>query len=636
MNLFKKIFMLSLMLTVSSALAFAEGQQERTLQSGGANDSGINATAEEGGPGFTGKGWLTNDNPFQYGDPKNAVKGGGFTHELGDFPDTFRKYGPSSSTAYIQRINDLMFEPLLDFDMQDQSFSPRLATHWKRNEDDSELYFRLNPDARWSDGKPVIADDIVATFNLLKDETLNDPNNFEVYKDVSVEKITPYIVKITHSAPSWRDFMYIANSVRIQPAHHLSKVDGAGYVEKYNKQFPPNSGPYTFDIDETIDGDLFVLKRREDFWAKDHKLNQGMYNFDYINYLVIRDENLTKEKFKKGDTDFYLELRSSWWVQEFDLENPEPAFDALTRGLVQKRRVFNYNPKGTGGLRLNMRKPPFDDVRMRKVAALLFNVDLLNKTMFFNEYDRMNSIFPHSIYENPSNPRYEYDPKTAAALLDEMGWTGRNSEGYRTKNGEVLTIKLSCTTRFVRVMTPLQEDMKKAGINFEIDAIDWNSLIERLDERRFEMISGIGSSGLDFPNPELSYSSSLADQEQSDNYSGFKDEEVDRLIAQYDVAKDAKERIAILQKIDNIVVNAIPTALGWGKSYTDRILFWNKFSMPEWYYSYNGNYVNYGDVSRYWWFDSEKAERLEEAMNDSSIKLDYGPQVIDYWNIQGK
>ncbi len=635
MNLFKKIFLLSLMLTVTSALAFAEGQQERTLQSGSSNSSGINATAEEGGPGFTGEGWLTNDNPFQYGDPKNAVKGGSLTHDLSDYPDTFRKYGPSSSTGFIQRINDLMFEPLLDFDMQDQTYSPRLATHWKRNEDDSELYFRLNTDARWSDGKPVVADDIVATFNLLKDETLNDPNWFDTFKDFTAVKVTDYIVKITNSAPNWRDFWYIAFRAKIYPAHHLTKVDGAGFIEKYNKQFTPNSGPYTFDIDKTIDGDLFVLKRRTDFWGKDLKLLQGVYNFDYINYLIIRDENLKKEKFKKGDTDFYLNLRSSWWAQEFNLENPEPAFDPLTRGLVQKRKVYNYYPKGRGGLVLNMRKPPFDDIRMRKVAALLFNVDLLNKTMFFNEYTRLNSIYPKSIYENPNNPKYEFDPKTANALLDEMGWTGRNSEGYRTKNGEALTINMSLTDRSVRVMTPLQEDMKKAGINLVMDVVDWNSLINRLDERRFDVIYGVAFGGLDFPNPSTSYKSSLADQPQSDNYCGFKNEEVDRLIEQYDAAKDARERITILQKIDNIVVNTIPIALGWGSAHTDRILFWNKFSMPEWYYSFNGSYRTYGDVSRFWWFDSEKADRLEEAMNDSSIKLDYGPQTIDYWNILG-
>ena len=626
----KKIAGILLFITMIVVLSCQDSGERRIEGESPIESEGGPVSAEDGGPGFDGEGWESNDNPVKYGDPR-AKKGGSFTFGWSEYPDTLRTEGAQSNQDQISSFGNLIYEVLLGFDLQTMEFSPGLASHWKRAEDDSWYEFRLDPEARWSDGEAVTADDVIATLNLMKDEGIGSPYNNELYARFTAEKLSDYIVRINNADPNWRHFLYMAASTRIYPAHYLEKIDGATYLEKYNDQMLPGTGPYIADMDEVVPGELFVLKRRPDYWAGDKEEAQGVYNFDTIRYLVIRDETIMKEKFKKGDIDLYIVARAQWWVEEFDLADPQPAFDALNRGLVQKRKIFTFDPKGTSGLAFNTRIAPFDDIRMRKAIAMLWDFDTLNATLFFGEYARTSSLYQGTPYMAPDRLRIGYDPAEANRLLDEMGWTGRDNQGYRSNaEGEVLGFVMPIVQILERIFTPLQEDLAKAGIKMELEIVDGSTIWQKVMERRFAVVYQ-GFTGLAIPNPESSLSSVMADQLNSNNIWGFKSERADELMKEYDIERDAGRRVEIIREIDQIVSESVIWAYGWHAPYTHRVLYWNKFDMPEWGLSYAGDYKG---IAAYWWYDPDLDEELKSAQDDSSIRLDYGPQELDYWGVQ--
>src|SRR5262249_2133879 len=152
--------------------------------------------------------------------------------------------------------------------------------------------------------------------------------------------------------------------------------------------------------------------------------------------VVVRDDNLAFEMFKKGDLDRYVVQRSPrQWVQELN-------FDNVQRGLIQKRKVFNNSPQERREFVFNMRRPPFDDIRVRKAMTLLLDRKLIVEKIMFNEYEPTNSFFAGTPYENPTNPKNEYDPQEALKLLADAGWKSRDSQGRLVKNGVPLQIEL--------------------------------------------------------------------------------------------------------------------------------------------------------------------------------------------------
>ena len=142
----------------------------------------------------------------------------------------------------------------------------------------------------------------------------------------------------------------------IFPAHVLQDVDGATYLKDYNFKLLPGTGPYVVDEADVVKGKVVTIRRRNDYWAEKDRRNVGLNNFDEIREIVVRDQNLAFEMFKKGDLDYYYVNISREWVEELN-------FDQVQRGLIQKRKIFNDNPSGIQGLAFNTRKPPFDDIR---------------------------------------------------------------------------------------------------------------------------------------------------------------------------------------------------------------------------------------------------------------------------------
>lgn len=575
--------------------------------------------AEQGGRGFKGDGWQTNTDFDLIGDPR-AVKGGTYHDFILDFPGTLRVEGPESNTSLNYMFKGLVYESLLNLHPTTLDFIPALATHWQISPDKLTYRFRIDPNARWADRQPVTADDVVASWDLLMDKGLQDPSNQLVFgkfdRPLAESK---YVVRVHSKQLNWRNFLYFSGML-IFPSHVLKKVDGATYLRDYNFKLLPGSGPYVINDSDVVKGRSLTIRRRQGYWAENQRRNIGLGNFDEIRDTVVRDQNLAFEMFKKGDLDFYYVNISRQWVQEMN-------FDKVQRGLIQKRKVFNDSPTGFSGIAFNTRKPPYDDIRVRKALTLLENRRLLIEKLFFNEYVPLNSYFAGGIYENPDNPKNEYDPQTALKLLAEAGWTSRDGQGRLVKNGQPFVVELLYSSKTAETwLTVFQDDLRKVGIGLNLRLLTPETQWKLEMERKFDTMS-TGWGALIFPNPETSFHSKLADQIDNNNITGVKNKRIDELCDLYDVEFDQQKRVAIIREIDGIVATQYHYALGWGAPF-QRIAYWNRFGHPDSYVSRIGDYT---DIINFWWVDGEKQQQLDAANRDGSKTLESGPVEVRYW-----
>jgi microcin C transport system substrate-binding protein len=583
-------------------------------------DAGADASvsAEQGGRGFTGEGWETNTDYDLIGDPR-ARKGGRFREAYGDFPNTLRYRGPDV-TEFGYMVHNLVYESLLNLHPTSLDWMPGLATHWQISSDRMTYRYRINPNARWSDGQPVVADDVVATWMLMMDKGLQDPSAqlvFEKYDKPVAE--TKYIVRVTSKVLNWRNFLYFSG-MPLYPAHVLKDIDGARYLKEYNYKMLPATGPYFVNESDIDRGNRITIRRRQDYWAANERRNVGTGNFDEIEQIVVRDDNLAFEMFKRGDLDYHYVFVPRQWVQEM-------SFDRVQRGLAQKRKVFNDSPKGTAGIAINTRKEPWNDIRVRRAFAHLLNRELLIEKILFNESIAKNSHF-FGNYANPTNPKNPYDPKTAMSLLAEAGWKDRDAQGRLVRTGRPLAVELLYYREdHEPAFTIYQEDLRKVGITLNLRRVTFETAVRLVDDRQFDL-AYLGYGGLLFPNPETQWHSSLADQKATNNVTGLKSPRIDALLKQYDVEFDQAKREAIIREIDGIAANEHHWILGWEGTPPYRLTYSYKFAHPD---SYLTRYGDNRDPMTLWWVDEEKERQLAQAARDNSMKFPVGQTEIHYW-----
>lgn len=552
---------------------------------------------------FDPSGWQTGRD-FPLLGSTEAVKGGTLRYYWSEFPPTLRTEGPNSNLSTLSEMHGLIYESLAGPHPQTLEYIPGLADYWKISADKRTFYFHINPKARWADGSPVTADDVVATWEFRVRKDLKDPfslmtwdGNFE--RPVAVSKD---VVSVRTKKLHWRLFMYFAG-MQIYPAKEMRPLTGEKYLDEYNWKLQMGSGPYELKADDIKKQHSITLTRRKDYWGWGERANAGLYNFDRITWLVILDEELAFEKFKKGEIDFYPVSKAQRWLEECD-------FDKVQKGWIQKRKIYTKAPQGMSGFIFNMRKPPFDNRDVRKAFALLVNREKLIDKLFFGEYTHIDSYFPGGIWANPDNPKIRYNPRLAKLLLARAGWKERNKDGWLVKDGKPFEVTLEYgDPGWTRIYKVIQEDLRRGGINMKLKQIDRNTLMKKVGERNFTLHFQAWG-GLLFPNPATSWGSELADKNDNNNIPGFKSKELDALCEEYDLAFDRKKQVELVRKMDGIVFRSYPYALAWMGGYA-RLLYFNKFGHPEKYLSPLSTYS--GLVSQ-WWIDPRKEKALEEAM----------------------
>mgnify|MGYP000415703022 CR=1 FL=1 len=584
-------------------------------------------SAEAGGEGFAeiaeAQGWETGgitEEQLPLIGSLDAVKGGELKFAVTDFPATFRAYGKDENSAVTRMIHNQVYEGLVTINPLTLEFLPILASHWKVGEDGQTFWFRIDPDARFSDGHPVTTDDVIATYKLATDEGILSPytNTFYGGFETPVAE-SKYIFKVRAKELGWKNLLYFGGT-SILPAHVIGELSGSEYLEKYQYDMPPGSGPYVVQKKDIQNGKVMSLTRRTNYWGMKDPTYKVANNFDKITMLVVRDEALQRNMLRQGEIDLYLVPSALVFFEELEREETK-------RGLTQMRRIFNDSPQGFNGLAFNMRKPPFDDIRVRKAFGYLFDREGLDYGLMFGRARKIDSYYPGSVYEHPNNPKVRYDPDEGLALLAEAGYVAQNAEGIlvHEKTGAPLSIEVPVTRASMEIMETTEQLWREYGIDLQLEEVDGPTQFKMVNERNFSMSFQSWGASL-FPNPKSSFHSELADVPNTNNLSGYKNDRVDELIAQELVEFDQERRIEILQEIDGLLMESGQYALAWYGPFT-RIGFWNKFGYPDYML---GKVSDWRYIMSYWWVSPEKNAALSEAVK-SGGDLGEGERDVRVW-----
>ena len=544
---------------------------------------------------FPAPGWTDAPNPLASPD---AAPGGTLVFAAFQPPKSLNAF--LDSNTFSQQIFDSFYETLLGIDPLTAEFVPGLASRWTVSDDRRVFTFMLDPAAKWSDGRPVTAADVKWTFEKIMDpasQTGSAKVGLETFTNTPPQILDARTIRFTAREAHWRNLIAVSQ-FEILPRHAFSNAD----FNKINFEFPVVSGPYRLgSLQENIE---LRLERRAVWWARGRSSVRGLYNFQTLVYRFYAELENAFEAFKKGDLDVYPVYMSRLW----NLEAVGEKFDCRW---ILKQRICNHTPLGFQGFAMNLRRPPFDDRRVRRALAYLLDRETMNRTLMYNAYFLQRSYF-EDLYDaaHPcTNAAYACDPPRARALLAEAGWKPNPETGWLEKDGRRLRIVfLTRDASSDKFLALYGADLRKAGIELVIDRKDFAAWLRDMDAFQFDM-TWASWEGMLFKDPESMWASVEADRPSGNNITGFRDPRVDALIERQKTVFDLAERNRICREIDAILCEQAPYVLLWNIDCT-RLLYWNKFGVPP---TVLDKYHNESALFTLWWYDADSAAELKAA-----------------------
>jgi microcin C transport system substrate-binding protein len=564
---------------------------------------------------------------FDYVNP-DAPKGG--TVRLGDMGgfDTFNPVLPQGEpVAGLGLIYETLMTPSMDEVLTDYGL---LAEAMSYPEDYSSVTFRMNPDAHWHDGEPVTAEDVVWSFETQME--LN-PNIAQYYANVTGAEVSaPGEVTFSFDQTGNRELPKILGQLMVLPQHWWEGTDAAGKPRDIGASMleaPLGSGPY--ELASFVPGRSVSYKRVEDYWGADHPTQIGTSNFDEVRYEFFLDLTVQFEAFKGDQLDWWWENQAKRWATAYD-------FPAVNEGrIVQELFPQDYNSSGIMlGFIPNLRKDRFDDARVRQALNFAFDFEELNRTLFYGQYERLDSYFfgiplrweglpegeeleilesvrelvPETVFTTEfTNPvggdsqKLRANLREALRLLSEAGYT---LDGNRLVNdaGEQLSFEILLNGPTIEpIAAAFQTNLRSIGIAAAIRTVDSSQYVNRVRSFDYDMIYGGWAQSMSPGNEQRYFFGSVSvDEEGSQNYAGIADPGIDALIDKVIFADDRATLEAATKALDRTLMAHHFLVPSYALR-NSRIARWDRFSHPETLPEYSSGFPTI------WWWDEEKAAR---------------------------
>ncbi|HTC02743.1 MAG TPA: extracellular solute-binding protein, partial [Xanthobacteraceae bacterium] len=497
--------------------------------------------------------------------------------------------------------------------------------------DFSSVSFRLRPEAKWHDGTPVTPDDVIFSFTALKKSNPQAMANY--HQVVKAEKTGDGEVTFTFDGPGHRTLPQIIGQLAVFPKTWWEGTDKDGKardIASTTLEPPLGSGPYS--IKEFQPGRSIVYERVPDYWGNALNVNLGSNNFDELRFDYFRDATIAIEAFKAGTVDWRIENSAKNWATAYD-------FPAVSDKRVILEEFSINNVAMMQAFTFNLRRPKFQDPRLRLAFNYAFDFESMNKEIFFGQYKRTASFFEgtdlaatglpsaaevellepfrdkippevfRKAYTNPvsQNPGEIRDNlREALRLLKAAGYEIRDQTLTNIKTGEPFTIELlSNVPLFERVFLFYKPSLERLGIDVTVRTVDEAQYENRLRNWDFDIIIYAWGNTL-LPGNELrdDWSSEAADQPGSENIAGIKNPAVDALIDRVISAKNRADLVTAARALD-------------------RILLWNHYVVPQWNYNKmrTARWDRFGHpepMPKYgitafptvWWWDADKAAKV--------------------------
>ncbi len=529
----------------------------------------------------------------------------------------------------------LIYDTLMTSSMDELSSEYGLiAEQLKVPDDYSSVTYKLRSDAKWHDGEPVTADDVVWSFNVLKD--INPQQAFYYQHVKQAEATAPDEVTFTFDEAGNRELPQIVGQLIILPRHYWEGTDAKGNkrdIASSTLEPPLGSGPYR--VKSVSPGRTIVYERVEDYWGEDLPVNIGTNNFDEIRYEYFRDETIELEALKADRTDWRIETTARVWATQYDVP---PVKDGRI-----KLEMFEEPYRGSGlmaGFIFNLNRAKFQDPQVRRAFSYAFPYEEINKSIFYGQYTRMDSYFdgldfassglpegrelemleevrgevpPEVFTEEFFNPVNETrndertNLRTALALFKEAGWTLKDGKLVNDQGEQMAVEFLMNGPLYEKIALRYKAQLEKIGIAFTIRPVDSAQYERRVISRDFDMIYSGWAQSSSPGNEQIEFfGSESADREGSRNYGAIRNPAVDAMIRKIVQAPDRAELEAATAALDRVLLWNHYLVPGWTLR-AARVARWDRFGHPDPLPEYRLGFP------MIWWWDAEKAAKVGGA-----------------------
>ena len=543
---------------------------------------------------------------------------------------TFDSFNPYTRKGRAGALASAPFESLLEGTSDEVGTSyGLLAETLEYPEDQSWVIFHMRPEARFSDGTPVTAEDVAFTYELFLNEGLASYRAILGQIVTGVEILGPHRIKYSFADDaSRRDAIPIVGGLPVKSKAWFEKTGAK--LDESRMEPAIGSGPYvldSYDINKRI-----TYKRNPDYWGKDLPFNIGRGNFDTIRIEYFADSNAAFEGFKSGAYTFRQENSSKSWATAYD-------FPALDEGHVIKTLLPDGGMATGQSYVMNLRRDKFNDIRVRQAVGLLFNFEWSNESLFYGQYARINSfwenselaaegmpsdaelallkpiadLLPAGVIDGeavmaPVSGNRTLDRKNlrkASALLDEAGWTVGDDGLRRNAAGETLTIEIiEDSPTFDRVHLPFIDNLKAVGIDAIYSRIDPAQMTDRSRNYDFDMMVDQFPMSLEPSSGLKQYFGSETANQSVFNSMGLKSEAVDTLIEHVMKAQNKAELATSVKALDRTLRAYYFWVPQWFND-AYRVAYWNMYEHPETLPPFALGNLDF------WWYNAEKAADLK-------------------------
>jgi len=589
--------------------------------------------------------WQDGSDVPEFASP-DARKGGTFYTWIQDFPRTLRRFGPDANGGFRPFILDDVVVQLARRHPNDTSigetgfrYFPGIATEWALDKENATVYVRMDPDARFSDGEPITADDMMFMFFLYQSPYIRAPwyNNWYNRKYSNITKYDELTFSITQ--PEVRpDLLFKVLELEPLPEHFYREL-GEDYVERYQWRFVPTSGAYEVRPENLKKGQSITLTRVKDWWADDKKFWRNRYNFDRLHFTVIRDVPKAFEAFRKGELDRFGGTLPEYWYEKMPDSAPE-----VQDGYIHKSVFYNDRPRPTFGLWMNESRPLLDNRDIRVGIQHATNWDLVIEKYFRGDYQRMRTNSDgYGEFSHPTLKARSYSVDKALENFAKAGFKNRGPDGILVNDaGERLSFTLTTGYQNFRdVLTILAEEAAKAGLEYRLEILDQTASWKKVQEKKHDIsFTAFNVSAEMYPRywdfghsvnaydraflPDGSPNPDRKLKTQTNNLQSLAYPELDAMIEAYRASSDAEEMKELAFRMEEFLYEDASFVPGFVIPFY-RTLHWRWFRFPD---DFDVKLSNGPDEYFLSWIDTEmKTETLEARKSGKTF-----PPVIEVYD----
>jgi len=587
--------------------------------------------------------WEDGANEEEFSSPL-AKRGGVWSTYVSDFPRTLRTIGPDANGGFRGYLLDYNSLGLVMPHPNSDGYYPGLAKRWAVGPDGRTVYFQLDPNARYSDGKPVRASDYFFTFYFMRNKHIQAPWYNDFYGEDKFESIALFderTLAITYHKA--KPDLVERVSIRPIPEHFYRELDGQ-FLTKYQWTPEPTTGPYVVRSEDVVKGKSIALSRLNDWWADKKRFYRKRFNPDRIKVQVIRDPNKAFEVFLKGELDMFGLSKTDYWYEKL----PDTA-PLVTQGYLTKLTFFNQIPPPSYALRINSSKPPMDDLNIRVGFHHAMNFDLVLKKIFRGDFERMRTVADgFGGRSHPSLRAREFSVDLALKSFALAGYRKRGKDGILLNDmGEPLSVEvLTGYKHFEDVLVVLREEAKKAGLDLKLKILESTAAWKTASEKNHQVVFSAFNSFVElFPrfwepfhsdnaysplgnakyNPDGSLNNEVVVRTSTNNFTQLANREIDQLIDKYREEESLTEITRMAHQLSEAIHQQAVYVPGWKKPWL-RMGHWNWVKFPEdWGPKEARDYEEF----HLFWIEEEKREQIKQAQGKGE-KFESGPCVRVY------